>query len=105
MIIISLQLCCLVLRFRVVLRSSRLGARSGDGQFKPSSSCALAQYDDVDDIVFEVLPSSRPQDTCSFDTVVTLDANLACNGLECDVSTVRVVEVMPGKAITDPKTI
>jgi hypothetical protein len=83
-----------------VLRSSRLGARSGDGQHKPSSKCALAKYDDVDDIAFEVLPSPRPQDACSFDTQVTLDTNLACNGRECDVSTVRVVEVMPGKAIT-----
>lgn len=83
--------------FRVVLRSSRSGVRIGDGQHKPSSTCSLAKYDDVDDIAFEVLPSSRPQDACSFDTIVTLDTNLACNGLECDVSTVRVVEVMPGR--------
>jgi hypothetical protein len=100
-IVITSFLLCSPGTFRVVFRSSRLGARFGDGQHKPSSKCALAKYDDVDDITFEVLPSPRPQDACSFNTVVTLDTNLACNGRECDVSTVRVVEVMPGKAITD----
>ena len=81
---------------RVILRSSRSGIRL-DGQHKPSSNCTAAIYDDADDIVFAVLPSPRPQDTCSFQTLVTLDSNLECQGRECHVSTVRVVEVMPGK--------
>lgn len=86
--------CCFVQS--VVLRSNRSGTRSGDGQHKPTSNCATKVYDDVDDIVFEVLPSPRPQDTCSFETLVTLDTNLVCQGRECGVSTVRVVEVVPG---------
>ena len=80
---------------RVVLRSSRSGQRL-DGQHKPSSDCPTAVYDDADDIVFDVLPSPRPQDTCSFETLVTLDSNLQCEGRECAISTVRVVEVMQG---------
>ena len=77
-------------------RSSRSGTRSNDGYYKPASSCGQRDYDDTDDIVFEVLPSPRPQDTCSFETLVTLDENLICQGRECLVSTVRVVEVIPG---------
>eukprot|EP00804_Cyclotella_cryptica_P019763 CCRYP_009664-RA/>CCRYP_009664-RA protein AED:0.11 eAED:0.11 QI:135/1/0.94/1/1/1/17/0/2177 len=88
---------------RVVSRSSRdpsnpTGAprTRGDAYMKPDSKCANAPYDDVDDIVFEVLPSPKPKDTCSFQTLVTLDTNLECQGRECVVSTVRVVEVIAG---------
>eukprot|EP00804_Cyclotella_cryptica_P019736 CCRYP_009662-RD/>CCRYP_009662-RD protein AED:0.10 eAED:0.10 QI:0/0.90/0.86/1/0.90/0.86/23/166/2685 len=88
---------------RVVSRSSRdpsnpTGAprTRGDAYMKPDSKCANAPYDDVDDIVFEVLPSPRPKDTCSLQTLVTLDTNLECQGRECVVSTVRVVEVIAG---------
>ncbi len=63
---------------------------------KPDSKCSNGRYDDVDDVVFEVLPSPRPKDTCSFKTLVILDTNLECQGRECAVSTVRVVEVMAG---------
>ena len=92
-------LCLALSKFRVVSRSSRSGNRSGDGQFKPTSNCGQRDYDDTDDIVFEVLPSPTPQDTCRFETLVTLDDNLSCQGRECLVSTVRVVEVVPGKIL------
>ena len=80
---------------RVVLRSGRDGPRS-DGQNKPSSNCAIRDDDDVDDLVFDVLPSYRPQDLCDFETLVTLDTNIAPVGMESQVSTLRVVEVLPG---------
>jgi hypothetical protein len=48
------------------------------------------------DLVFDVLPSQRPQDVCDFQTLVTLDENLECHGRECLVDTLRVVEVFPG---------
>lgn len=87
---------------RVVLRSSRnpekpsRSTKRNDSYIKPNSNCPSVPFDDVDDIVFEVLPSPIPQLTCSFDTTVTLDSNLQCEGKECIVSTVRVVEVLPG---------
>ncbi|KAL3805312.1 hypothetical protein HJC23_009019 [Cyclotella cryptica] len=88
---------------RVVLRSSRSVSdpskslpRRSDGEHKPTSNCATAPFDDVDDMIFEVLPSPRPQDICSFQTLVTLDSSLECELRECAVSTVRVVEVVPG---------
>ena len=56
--------------------------------------CALISHSS--DLVFEVLPSALPKDTCSFQTRVKLDTNLECHQRECAVSTVRVVEVMPG---------
>lgn len=90
-------MCVRIVHDSVALRSGRAGAQSGDGQHKPNSNCAADPYDDVDDMVFEVLQSPRPQDTCSFETLVTLDANLDCQGRECGVSTVRVVEVIPGE--------
>lgn len=86
----------------VVLRSSRNPSNPTtpttctDGYLKPNFNCSNAPFDDVDDIVFEVLPSPRPKDACSFETLVTLDENLECQGRECAVSTVRVVEVMAG---------
>jgi hypothetical protein len=48
------------------------------------------------DLAFDVLPSQRPQDLCDFETLVTLDSNLECYGAECNVDTVKVVEVLPG---------
>jgi hypothetical protein len=33
---------------------------------------------------------------CNFSSVVTLSTNVACDGAECDVDTVRVVQVAPG---------
>eukprot|EP00804_Cyclotella_cryptica_P004534 CCRYP_006892-RA/>CCRYP_006892-RA protein AED:0.17 eAED:0.17 QI:494/0.84/0.6/1/0.94/0.9/20/0/2106 len=87
---------------RVVSRSSRMQSNPTtttartDAYLKPNSNCPNAPYDDIDDVAFEVLPSPRPKDTCSFDTIVTLDRNLECEGQECAVSTVRVVEVMAG---------
>jgi hypothetical protein len=88
----------------VVLRSSRdpnnpkkSTARNSDGLHKPDSNCVTFPFDDVDDVVFEVLPSPRPKDICSLHTLVTLDSNLECNGRECTVSTVRVVEIVQGK--------
>jgi hypothetical protein len=33
---------------------------------------------------------------CNFSSVVTLSTNLACDGVECDVDTARVVQVAPG---------
>ena len=86
----------------MVLRSSRnplkpsQSAKRSDSYNKPNSNCPSAPFDDVDDIVFEVLPSMIPRQMCSFDTIVTLDSNLQCKGKECIVSTVRVVEVLPG---------
>lgn len=87
---------------RVALRSGRdpdktssSKARS-DGNHKPESDCASELFDDVDDLVFDVLPSFRPQDMCNFQTIVTLDENLECNGQECLVDTVRVVQVTQG---------
>ena len=38
---------------------------------------------------------------CSFETLVTLDENLNCQGRECLVSTVRVVEVIPGTILSE----
>lgn len=48
------------------------------------------------DIVFDVLPSQRPQDLCDFATLVTLDENLICHERECLVDTIDVLEVLPG---------
>ena len=87
---------------RVVLRSSRkIGdpsatAPRNDGQFVVESACISLDYDDVDDLVFPVLPSPKAKDVCDFKTIVTLDENLSCTGHECNVDTVRVVEAMPG---------
>jgi len=87
---------------RVGLRSSRSlsdptrQSRNNDGFHKPDTNCAKDIYDDTDDIVFDVLPSFRPQDQCAFETVVTLDANIPCHGRECTISTIRVVEAFPG---------
>jgi hypothetical protein len=90
-----------------VLRSSRnpnnptkAKPRASDGNHKPDSNCATEDFDDTDDLVFDVLPSPRPKDACSFETLVTLDKSLKCHGAECAVSTVRVVEVMPGMSVT-----
>ncbi|KAL7542381.1 hypothetical protein ACHAXR_012259 [Thalassiosira sp. AJA248-18] len=88
---------------RVVLRSGRdpnkpssSKGRGQDGIHKPNSPCPQGPFDDADDLVFEVLPSRRPQDMCNFQTIVTLDSNLSCHDRECLVDTVRVVEVVPG---------
>lgn len=97
--------CIFIVLSRVSLRSSRIRnddgsyksrIRSGDGLHKPSNSCAAGTYDDSDDIVIEVLPTVKPSDRCDFQSVVVLDENLACHGRECNVDTVRVVEVAPG---------
>ena len=90
----------------VVLRSSRdpndpnkSKARNSDGLHKPDSNCATSPFDDVDDLIFEVLPSPRPKDACLLNPLVTLDSNLACHERECTVSTLRVVEVIQGKQL------
>jgi len=82
------------------LRSSRI--RKDDWSYgstirhASSNSCAVGTYDDSDDIVIEVLPTVKPSDRCDFQSVVVLDENLACSGKECNVTTVRVIEVTPG---------
>lgn len=76
---------------------SKSSARNSDGMHKPDSDCATSPFDDVDDLVFDVLPSPRPKDICSFDSFVQLDSNLECHGRECVVSTLRVVEVAQGE--------
>ena len=58
-----------------------------------SPTCLLSKYTDL---VFDVLPSERPQDLCNFDMLVTLTDNLQCGGKECLVDTVKVVEVVSG---------
>lgn len=87
---------CVVLSHDMILLNNILSLAH-----KPNSNCATNIHDDADDIVFEVLPSQRPQDMCSFDTMITLDTNLECLGTECGVSTVRVVEVVSGEYIVD----
>jgi len=86
-----------------VLRSGRNPDENGpaskartDGNFKPDSPCPPGDFDDADDVVFDVLPSYRNQDVCDFETIVKLDENLACQGKECRVDTVRTIEVVPG---------
>ena len=110
---------------RVVFRSGRDGAQTTDGQHEPTVECPTGNfichllfchiewrcnvyslllplsvrtgsYDDADDLVFDVLPGARPQDICNFQTQVTLNSNILCHGRECQVSTIRVVEVAPG---------
>jgi hypothetical protein len=89
----------------VVLRSSRnpnqpskSSPRNSDGLHKPDSSCGTSRFDDTDDLVFDVLPSPRPKDLCSFETLVKLESNLPCYGRECVLSTLRVIEVVQGKS-------
>lgn len=60
------------------------------------ASFATHQHIRILDLAFDVLPSQRPQDLCDFETLVTLDSNLECYGAECNVDTVKVVEVLPG---------
>jgi hypothetical protein len=36
------------------------------------------------------------ESACNFSSVVTLSTNIVCDGVECDVDTVRVVQVAPG---------
>ena len=86
-----------------MLRSGRNPDENGpaskartDGNFKPDSPCPPGDFDDADDVVFDVLPSYRNQDVCDFETIVKLDENLACQGKECRVDTVRTIEVVPG---------
>lgn len=93
---------------RAVLRSSRnpnkpskSSPRNSDGLHKPDSNCGTSHFDDVDDLVFDVLPSLRPKDMCSFETLVTLESNLPCYGRECILSTLRVIEVVQGKSVRD----
>jgi len=73
-----------------------LEINAGDGSHKPDNDCASDSQDDADDLVFDVLPSERPQDMCNFDMHVTLTDNKQCGGKECLVDTVKVVEVVPG---------
>ena len=91
----------------VVLRSSRDPSnptkskpRNSDGLHKPDSNCATSPFDDVDDLIFEVLPSLRPKDACLLNPLVTLDSNLECHERECTVSTLRVVEVIQGEQLS-----
>jgi hypothetical protein len=81
---------------RVALRSGVNDNNSGDGSHRPTEDCANDDRDDTDDLVFDVLPSERPQDLCNFDMLVTLTDNLQCGGKECLVDTVKVVEVVSG---------
>ena len=76
---------------------SKSSARIADGIHKPDSVCATSPFDDVDDLVFDVLPSPRPKNICSFDSIVQIDSNLECHGRECVVSTLRIVEVTHGE--------
>ncbi len=95
---------------RVSLRSTRVirsnywwyGSNQRDGAHKPNA-CPQDIYDDTDDLVFQVLPSPRPQDMCDFQATITLDQSLSyCDSnvraeyAECHVDTLRVVEVLPG---------
>lgn len=82
---------------RVVLRSGRDPKdQLDDGSHKPKLPCGQDQYDDNDDLVFDILPSARPQDLCDFQMNVELDENLLCYKGECRVDTVSVVEVAAG---------
>ncbi len=102
---------------RVALRSSRSIAKRGnpqvwvwwpkinsdDGQHKPFLACGKDPYDDTDDLIFQVLPSPKPEEMCDFETTITLDQSLSyCDSsanaeyAECHVDVPRVVEVLPG---------
>jgi len=90
---------------RVVLRSGRnLDSPDSpncvsrkEGVHKPDTMCNEKYvFDDADDLVFDVQPNLRPQDVCDFQTIVTLDENLSCTDKECEVDTIRVVEVTTG---------
>lgn len=82
---------------RVVLRSGRDALDDMiDGSSKPAQPCGQDDFDDNDDLAFDILPSKRPQDLCDFQINVELDENLSCYGNECLVDTVSVVEVVPG---------
>ena len=82
---------------RVVLRSGRDALDEMiDGSNKPAHPCGRDEYDDNDDLLFDILPSKRPKDLCDFQMNVELDENLPCHSRECHVDTVSVIEVFPG---------
>ena len=48
----------------------------------------------IDSSLYELL-CAQADSQCTFPSVVTLEKDINCHGLECDLDTVRVVQVMP----------
>jgi len=81
-------------KYRLLGGSSQPKWQEDDSEWSGDESVKRVELSQSSELYAKLCNSNGS--TCQYSATVTLDTNLACDGTECNIDTIRVVQVEPG---------